>query len=1308
MAKRIILIHGLGGTTDGTWGKFPNFLEEDSDIDFGILSFGYESPGMSKCWKIWESWKYLKRAPSILNISNGVLTEMKSRCDIENDEIILAGHSLGGIIVKKVLLILENKQISHKISKVCFFDVPHDGSGYANVGKYLSFRNRHLKSLTRDSSELDDLNEQWIHSDLNNKLDILSIIAANDNIVSSSSSKSIFREHQIETINDVDHITIVKPESTDSLPYIVFKDFILKKNTITKYKNRASRDLEDWKRVERMHSYPYASDEERAKSLESLISALGLESTVIRLTGASGLGKTRLLLEVIDALESIDDSSILIFNAPGYDTIIKETVRSMVEDNVHGLVVIENCSVDLHNYLAKEVKKTECLVKLVTVGYSDAQVDDSIHIQLFPLSNEAITQLLTPILIGMKSNDIDRVARFAQGYPLMATLIAEQYQKEGRLLGSIESSSVVRKLIDGDGGITPEEKEILSACSLFDVFGTAEGLAGEEAKYIAERVADSNLKIFGRVLRIFTGRQIINRAGRYARLVPKPLALTLASEWWEETSYERQKELIDTLPDSLIQSFCTQASYLDDQPSVQRFSDRLFGGQSPFVQAEELFTDRGSKLFRAFVEVNPESTSDALYNILSEYSHEQILAIDGDTRRNLVWGLEKLCFHANVFEKSSWCLLLLASAENESWSNNATGMFAQLFRINLSGTQAKPNVRFDVLKRAIGINNINIDMIIIEALNQAISTRGGSRTVGAEYQGTKAPLEEWKPEQWQDIFDFWQEAFDLMLVLFERGDTQKEKVLNHIGHSIRGFIANGRIEILDTAIRKIVAINGQYWPAALENIKHTFEYDSNGMNKDVLDTLNSWLELLNPDTADLPERLKILVTNPPWEHHKDEDGHYIDVSAENAKKLAVELSRNIEDLLPHIDLLLVGNQNQSNAFGYQLSHELVDVKPLIDYVLDRLIDIEQPNPTLILGLYRGMFERSPILWQDNIDKLLTDDELIFYYPDLICTGSIQKIHLDTLLKLLQRGSLSPNRVNALMYGNVTSCIEANLIGDFCLHLAELGDEASWVALNVICMYCFGNNKGCIDSLRDQLKKLVVAVPLHNGQQQTTTDLHQWHEIAKKLLNERDQELAVALVNQLISASKYGLDYGGLRSYVKPLMRNLMKEYSENLWPIFGNAIIQSKGMEKYWLQQLLNKDTGLTNNDISVLSVIPVEIVIKWCYKQPDVGPIFVARSLNVFDIVDESQVPSSLFIALLVNFGNDKRVASELSANIGSRGWSWSLVPYLESDKSALSQLFEHENTNVRQWVKDYIAYLDRQITEESKRDEEYDFAHY
>ena len=88
----------------------------------------------------------------------------------------------------------------------------------------------------------------------------------------------------------------------------------------------------------------------------------------------------------------------------------------------------------------------------------------------------------------------------------------------------------------------------------------------------------------------------------------------------------------------------------------------------------------------------------------------------------------------------------------------------------------------------------------------------------------------------------------------------------------------------------------------------------------------------------------------------------------------------------------------------------------------------------------------------------------------------------------------------------------------------------------------------------------------------------------------------------------------------------------------------------------------------------------------------------------DGVQTPSSLFVSLVEAFGNDDHVSSALAANIGTRtGWG-SLVPYLEVDKAALIPLLDHQNSNVRVWVKKYISYINKQIDNESKLDEEND----
>lgn len=106
--------------------------------------------------------------------------------------------------------------------------------------------------------------------------------------------------------------------------------------------------------------------------------------------------------------------------------------------------------------------------------------------------------------------------------------------------------------------------------------------------------------------------------------------------------------------------------------------------------------------------------------------------------------------------------------------------------------------------------------------------------------------------------------------------------------------------------------------------------------------------------------------------------------------------------------------------------------------------------------------------------------------------------------------------------------------------------------------------------------------------------------------------------------------------------------------------------------------------------------------RKKDVGPHFVASCINVFEIVDDVTIPTKLFIALLEEFGNDARVGSALSANLATRGWTGSLVPYLKMDREALEPLLRHTNIGVRTWVAKHIASIDMQIEYESVRDDE------
>jgi len=1299
MKKIIMLVHGLGGGIDNTWGYFPEFLRNDNEIGYEVLEYGYHSPA----W-----WKFWIRAPSIPNIANGLLTDMKQVCDLETDELILVGHSLGGIVIKSLLLNLKISNESHKIKKICFFDVPHDGSGYANVGKLIAFRNRHLKSLCRDSSELDLLNDQWVKSGLIDYFDILSVISANDDIVSSSSAKSIYRNHPIETVNNVDHKSIVKPQSVGDTSFLVLKNFVLSKITVLTLKNAGSRDYVDWLRVDRSHQLEFITDLARKNDLNSIAQALNGGGNTVRITGASGLGKTRTLIEAIK-LSRYNENEILTFDAALYEREAREAIRKAVENNIFGLIIVEKCNVELHNDFVRETKKIDCQVTVVTLNYFHEHINESPHIKLAPLGDEVIKSLLKTILVNSTDYEVDRIANFFQGYPLMVTLLAELNSKGLNFTGHIDDATIIQKLIWGSEPINQHENNILSACSLFDVFGVDGEEPRKHAKFIAEFVAGADLNGFDSLVVRFAKRQIINRAGRFAQIVPKPLAVTLAAKWWEESNIDRQIDLLMKMPSSLIESFSEQLKYLDAQPNVQRFSETLCLHTGPFGGAEVLFTEKGSKFFRALVELNPEATCDSLHRNLCKLSSDEIFQMESGIRRNLVWALEKLCFHSSIFEKAAYCLLLLAANENESYSNNSTGIFSQLFRVRLSGTSATPEQRFSLLYQVIKEDDSTKDFVVIKALEQSLNTRGGYRTVGAEYQGTKPAIQEWSPKLWQEIFDYWDKTIEILFQLFDRENGQRERVLTVVGQSLRELFLHGRIQLLDSIIRNIVDKHGRYWPQGLDTLKLITKYDLASADKEAQSAVQTWIDLLEPRSDDIVEQLEILVVCPPWEHEEDANGHFVDIAAQKAEQLASTVSQKFTTLLPHLDLLVAGDQRQTYNFGRQLAIELEKshCSTLLEFTLVAFKKTDNGNLSLILGILEGIFVKSPDDWNICINALRGDEILVKYFPDFIRTGEITQRHLSIVLDLVKTKAIDPFRVSLLANGGVLKDLDSKVLVEFCIELSKIDARCAWVAVDILYMYSF-SNKDCLTKNRDAAIQIVTNAPLAKDTNNRRNDSFHWKEIVSTLLKTPDKEFAEKIVNHLIHESKTGFDHGDLWHAIKPVLNEIMQVNGDAVWPLFATAIEQAKGMEIYWLQQLLDREDTPSGRSPSVLNLIDPQMIIDWCKSTGVKGPVFIARCIDILGNADGQLRPNNLFVSLLENFGDVVEVKDELIANMVTRGWSGSLVPYLESDKAALSSLVDHKNANVRQCVNDQIARIHRQIEQEALRDQEKDLGIY
>jgi triacylglycerol esterase/lipase EstA (alpha/beta hydrolase family) len=103
-----VFVHGLGGGSRKTWSKTPSdvhfwpkrWLPKDPDFaNVRIWSFGYDSI-------------YAKKKSDVLNIDDfgrALLGALSSSKDLRNVEtpIVFIGHSMGGLVIKKVRQVLQ-------------------------------------------------------------------------------------------------------------------------------------------------------------------------------------------------------------------------------------------------------------------------------------------------------------------------------------------------------------------------------------------------------------------------------------------------------------------------------------------------------------------------------------------------------------------------------------------------------------------------------------------------------------------------------------------------------------------------------------------------------------------------------------------------------------------------------------------------------------------------------------------------------------------------------------------------------------------------------------------------------------------------------------------------------------------------------------------------------------------------------------------------------------------------------------------------------------------------------------------------
>ncbi|MCU5327714.1 hypothetical protein [Bacillus wiedmannii] len=1033
------------------------------------------------------------------------------------------------------------------------------------------------------------------------------------------------------------------------------------------------------------------------------------EKKVARIIGLPGKGKTRLALEVFRSDDSVElktlNKSVIYIDAAYSKEGIVSSIISWRNLGVSGIIVVDNCDYELHKVLKFEIEHTESNFSLLTLDYNlHAPSSGDPLINLEDVPKEIIEGIIKNSYPEMDKQDLERIVVFADGFPSIATLLAEARINDFETIGSIQDETLVNKLLWGRDSIDERALKVIEACAVFEHVGFEEDIEFE-MKYVAENICGVTPDEFYEKCSYFKKKKIMVQQGRYIKLVPKTLAITLAAQWWEKCRPERAQEVLsDTnLPSSMVEQLCSQISKLHFLEKAQELTSILCGVQAPFGQAEILSSKIGSRIFCSFVEIDPVITVETLDREFGIMSINELRQVK-EGRRNLVRALEKLCFWEGTFEKATKLLANFAAAENEHWSNNATGQFNQLFHYTLSGTQANLKSRVSIINWALSSQEKELKKVGIDAARHALQGQGFSRMIGVENQGSRPTMQEWKPNNWGEIFDYWDQVLNLLVELMTREDDYSDLIFDVLVDNVFALIRSGYVENMDQLLTVVFEKRNNYWPEFIEKINMILKFDESKMPKKIVDLIKSWREKLQPQ--DTITKIKLLVSNAndDYVENKNDNGgsKYRNAALDRIDELLEEIyPEKMDELISILNTLITGEQKQAFYFGKQLSNKMKDQErhsflDLLYREIQELMDsegIQAVNMNFFGGILNSIQLDEPGLLKGFLAQL-DNTPYAHILGEIIRYIEVDAEILTTLLKYVREKIIDVDSLLSLAYGPALNEIDEDDLMIFLEHLYELDESFNQVVVwKIYYRHYLNNQEGTEKLSRYIVYFLENSLTILSEQsvfyevREILAHLYKLELVDKEKLS---RNLLINLLNILSGKNDYDV-----KNVISGHIKIIIQHDPITGWDLISDKLLEAEGLFKYSLIDVMGN--GVFKNELALIQNVPIEILKEWASSDEKAARILA----EIYPINKEEQKEDDLIRFLIENYGDDEIVLRNIDRQLRNFSWSGSLIPYYEGLINFYSN-YVHSQRHIRQWAMKNISYLNEVIKREKNREEE------
>ena len=192
--------------------------------------------------------------------------------------------------------------------------------------------------------------------------------------------------------------------------------------------------------------------------------------------------------------------------------------------------------------------------------------------------------------------------------------------------------------------------------------------------------------------------------------------------------------------------------------------------------------------------------------------------------------------------------------------------------------------------------------------------------------------------------------------------------------------------------------------------------------------------------------------------------------------------------------------------------------------------------------------------------------------------------------------------------------------------------------------------------------------------------------------------SVALARGLVSADAPDDTEG-----VRPILRTLLADFPEVVWPLIGQAIVSDR-WRSHRLGLALGDSFSFGPRVNPPLLHLPEDTLFAWCHAHPDAAPAFAAGILPVLATPDGDEDGKTTLhpwlARILDEFGDREDVRDAIDRNANSFGWSGSETTYYARYEHPFAELTRHPRPTVSRWAKSMLRRL--RASRERARDED------